>query len=427
MKKALTLLTLTASLAAAGTTQAAGVTVTIACGTVGIELKMCQDGGARWAKATGNTVKVFQSPNLTNDRLGLYQQQLAAKSSDIDVYQLDVVWPGQLAQHFIDLNGKVPAATIKSYFPGMIAADTVGPKLVALPWFTDAGLLYYRTDMLKKYGYSKPPATWAEMAAMAAKIQAGEQKANKQFVGFVFQGKDYEGLTCDAVEWVVSHGGGTIVDASGKITINNPNAAKALDEAATWVKTISPSGVTTYGEEEARGIFQAGNAAFMRNWPYAWALGQGTADKPTKISGKIGVAPLPKGSAAGSKNAAALGGWQLGVSQYSKNQEAAISLVTYLAGPAEQKIRAIEGTYNPTLPALYKDKDILAKNPFFGSLYSVFTGAVARPSAPTGLKYNQVSQAFSGAVHNVLTGKSNGTTAVAGLATTLAKIKGTGW
>ena len=247
MKKALTFLTLSAALAAAGNAQAQGVTVTIACGTVGIELKMCQDGGARWAKATGNTVKVFQSPNLTNDRLGLYQQQLAAKSGDIDVYQLDVVWPGQLAQHFVDLNGKVPTATIKSYFPSMVAANTVGSKLVALPWFTDAGLLYYRTDMLKKYGYSKAPATWAEMATMAAKIQAGEQKANKQFVGFVFQGKDYEGLTCDAVEWVVSHGGGTIVDASGKITINNPNAAKALDTAASWVKSISPAGVTTYG------------------------------------------------------------------------------------------------------------------------------------------------------------------------------------
>ncbi|WP_310582074.1 ABC transporter substrate-binding protein [Deinococcus sp.] len=424
MKKALTFLTLSAALAAAGNAQAQGVTVTIACGTVGIELKMCQDGGARWAKATGNTVKVFQSPNLTNDRLGLYQQQLAAKSSDIDVYQLDVVWPGQLAQHFVDLNGKVPAATIKSYFPSMVAANTVGSKLVALPWFTDAGLLYYRTDMLKKYGYSKAPTTWAEMATMAAKIQAGEQKANKQFVGFVFQGKDYEGLTCDAVEWVVSHGGGTIVDASGKITINNPNAAKALDTAASWVKSISPAGVTTYGEEEARGIFQAGNAAFMRNWPYAWALGQG-AD--SKIKGNIGVAPLPKGSATGSRNAATLGGWQLGVSTYSKNQAAALSLVTYLTSPAEQKLRAIEGTYNPTLPTLYKDADILKANPFFGSLYSVFTSTSARPSAPTGLKYNQVSQAFSGAVHDVLTGKSTGTKAVAGLETTLARIKGTGW
>ncbi|GHF34465.1 trehalose/maltose transport system substrate-binding protein [Deinococcus metalli] len=421
MKKAIALLTLSAAVASAGHASAAGVTLTIACGAVGQELELCKAGAARWAAKTGNTVKVFESPNLTNDRLALYQQQLAAKSSDIDVYQLDVVWPGLLAQHFVDLKGKVPAAEINAHFKGIIEANTVDNKLVALPWFTDAGLLYYRTDLLKKYGYTAAPKTWAEMATMAKKIQDGEQKANKSFSGFVFQGKNYEGLTCDALEWLVSFGGGTIVDSSGKVTVNNASAAKALDTAASWIKTISPAGVTTYGEEEARGIFQSGNAAFMRNWPYAWALGQ---SDDSKVKGKIGVAPLPSG---GARNAATLGGWQLGVSSYSKNQAAAIELVRYLAGPAEQKIRAVEGAYNPTIQSLYKDQDVLKANPFFGSLYSVFTSAAARPSGPTKGKYNQVSQAFSTAVSDVLTGKSKGQAAVAQLATNLARIKGTGW
>ena len=159
----------------------------------------------------------------------------------------------------------------------------------------------------------------------------------------------------------------------------------------------------------------------MRNWPYACALGQG-AD--SKVKGKIGVAPLPSG---GARNAATLGGWQLGVSTYSKNQAAAIELTRYLAGPAEQKIRAIEGAYNPTIQSLYKDADVLKANPFFGSLYSVFTSAAARPSGPTKGKYNQVSQAFSTAVNDVLTGKSKGQAAVAQLATNLARIKGSGW
>ncbi|THF87978.1 ABC transporter substrate-binding protein [Deinococcus sp. KSM4-11] len=419
MKKAIALITLTAAIAS--TSHAGAVTLTIACGAVGQELELCKAGAARWAAKTGNEVKVFESPNLTNDRLALYQQQLAAKSSDIDVYQLDVVWPGLLAQHFVDLKGKVPAAEVNAHFKGIIEANTVDGKLVALPWFTDAGLLYYRTDLLKKYGYTAAPKTWAEMATMAKKIQDGEQKTNKAFAGFVWQGKNYEGLTCDAMEWLVSFGGGTIVDSSGKITINNAKAAQALDTAASWVKTISPQGVTTYGEEEARGIFQSGNAAFMRNWPYAWALGQGT---DSKVKGMIGVAPLPSG---GARNAATLGGWQLGVSTYSKNQTAAIELVRYLAGPAEQKIRAIEGSYNPTITTLYKDKDVLKANPFFGSLYDVFTSAAARPSGPTKGKYNQVSQAFSSAVSDVLTGKSKGQAAVASLATNLARIKGSGW
>jgi trehalose/maltose transport system substrate-binding protein len=420
MKTAFATMGLTLLFAAAS--QGSAVTVTLACGTVGQELQLCKEGAARWAKKTGNTVKIFESPNLTNDRLGLYQQQLAAKSSDIDVYQLDVVWPGLLAQHFVDLRGKVPAAEVNAHFKGIIDANTVNGKLVALPWFTDAGLLYYRTDLLKKYGYSAPPKTWNELATMALKIQTGEQKTNKTFTGFVWQGKNYEGLTCNALEWVVSFGGGTIVDSAGKVTINNAKAAQALDTAASWIRKISPAGVTTYGEEEARGIFQSGNAAFMRNWPYAWSLGQGD---DSKVKGNIGVAPLPAG--AGGKPAATLGGWQLGVSMYSKNQAAAIDLVRYLAGPAEQKIRAIEGTYNPTITTLYKDQAILKANPFFGSLYSVFTNAVARPSGPTKGKYNQVSQAFSTSVSDVLNGKSKGAAAVAKLETDLARIKGRGW
>ncbi|GGK15346.1 putative ABC transporter-binding protein [Deinococcus malanensis] len=420
MKKAIAIVGLTTALAAAS--QAGAVTVTLACGTVGQELQLCKEGAARWAKKTGNTVKIFESPNLTNDRLGLYQQQLAAKSSDIDVYQLDVVWPGLLSQHFVDLKGKIPASEVNAHFKGIVAANTVGGKLVSMPWFTDAGLLYYRTDLLKKYGYKAPPKTWAELATMARKIQSGEQKTNKAFAGFVFQGKNYEGLTCDALEWVSSFGGGTIVDESGKITINNPKAALALDTAAGWIRDISPKGVTTYDEEPSRGIFQSGNAAFMRNWPYAWALGQ-SAD--SKVKGKIGVAPLPAG--VGGKPAATLGGWNLGVSQYSKNQAAAIDLVRYLTGPAEQKIRAIEGAYNPTITALYQDKAILAKNPFFGSLYGVFTNAVARPSGPTKSKYNQVSQAFSTTVSSVLNGNMKGQAAVAKLSTDLARIKGRGW
>lgn len=419
MKKVIAIIGLTAAIAA--NSQAAAVTVTLACGAVGQELELCKAGADRWAAKTGNSVKIFESPNLTNDRLGLYQQQLAAKSSDIDVYQLDVVWPGLLAQHFVDLKGKVPAAEVNAHFKGIVAANTVNGKLVAMPWFTDAGLLYYRTDLLTKYGYKTAPKTWAELAAMAKKIQTGEQKANKSFAGYVWQGKNYEGLTCDALEWVVSFGGGSIVDDKGAITINNAKAAAALDAAASWVKNISPAGVTTYGEEEARGIFQSGNAAFMRNWPYAWALGQGD---DSKVKGKIGVAPLPSG---GAGNAATLGGWQLGVSTYSKNQAAAISLVRYLAGPDEQRIRAVEGAYNPTIQALYKDSAVLKANPFFGSLLNVFTSAVARPSGPTKSKYNQVSQAFSTAVSDVLNGKSKGAAAVAKLSTDLARIKGRGW
>jgi trehalose/maltose transport system substrate-binding protein len=204
----------------------------------------------------------------------LYQQYWVAKSPDVDVYLIDVIWQGIAAPHAVDLKKYYKDDEITAYFPHIIQNNTVGDKLVSIPVYTDAGLLFYRTDLLEKYGYNAPPKTWEELAAMARKIQDGERAAGKKdFHGFVFQGKACESVTCNALEWIYSYGGGTIVEPDKKVTINNPNAIKALDTARSWVGTISPAGVTTYGEEEARNVWQAGNAAFMRNWPYAYALG----------------------------------------------------------------------------------------------------------------------------------------------------------
>ncbi len=228
----------------------------------------------------------------------------AAKSTDLDILNVDVVWPGIIKDHLLDLTQYAKGAE-KEHFPAIVANNTVGGKLLAMPWFTDAGVLYYRKDLLAKYG-EKAPTTWDELTATAKKVMEAERKAgNGDMQGFVFQAKAYEGLTCDALEWVASYGGGSIVDGTGKVTINNPKAAKALTTAAGWIGTIAPTGVLNYGEEDARGVFQKGNSVFMRNWPYAWSLSQG-ADSPVK--GKVGVVALPKGG--DGKTAAALGGWQ---------------------------------------------------------------------------------------------------------------------
>jgi trehalose/maltose transport system substrate-binding protein len=414
------LLAAAASVAMLGYASAAEVA--ISCGATGAELELCKTGAEAWAKKTGNTVKVVSTPNETNERLALYQQLLSAGASDIDVFQIDVIWPGILGNQFIDLAPYSKGAE-KEHFPAIVANNTINGKLVAMPWFTDAGVLYYRKDLLEKYG-AKPPTTWDELAQTAAKIQDGERKAgNDKFWGFVFQGKAYEGLTCDALEWIDSNGGGAIVDEKGTITINNPKAASALERASTWIGKIAPDGVLNYGEEEARGVFQSGDAAFMRNWPYAWALGNG-ADSP--IKGKIGVEALPKGGADG-KNTGTLGGWQLAVSKYSKNPEVAADLVMYLTSKDEQKRRAIAGSYNPTIASLYQDSDVLAAVPFFGNLYNTFTSAVARPSKVTGANYNKVSNAFWNASHDVLSGKAKAPEALAQLEGELKRIKRSHW
>jgi trehalose/maltose transport system substrate-binding protein len=406
--------------AAAMTCPEGGGTVTVAAGAVGQELELAQDAAARYMEMCPDVnVEVLETPDLATDRLGLYLQFLQAQSADVDVYQIDVIWPGILAEHMVDLTPYVSEEVLASHFPAIVENNTVDGSLVAIPWFTDAGLLYYRTDLLEKYSL-EAPTTWDELEAAATTIQDGERaEGNADFWGYVWQGNAYEGLTCDALEWQVSHGGGMIVSPEGEIQVNNEGFITALDRAAGWVGTISPDGVTSYAEEDARGVFQAGNAAFMRNWPYAYALGNA---EDSVIAGNFDVSPLP--TTEDNPNAATLGGWQLSVSRYSDNVDAAASVALFLASADEQKTRAIEGSYNPTIMSLYEDEDVLATVPFFGSLYDVFTSAVARPSTVTAEQYNDVSVLYFTAVHSVLTGENDTQTAVEDLELDLQDLLG---
>jgi trehalose/maltose transport system substrate-binding protein len=362
-----------------------------------------------WAQKTGNKVEYFFRPSETSTALQVYQQYWAAKSPDVDVYLVDVIWQGVAAPHAVDLKKYYKEDEIAAYFPRIIENNTVDGKLVSIPVYTDAGLLFYRTDLLEKYGYDAPPKAWEELAAMARKIQEGERAAgNGDFQGFVFEGRAGESVTCNALEWIYSYGGGTIVEPDKRVTINNPNAIKALDTAHSWIGTISPAGVTIYGEEEARNVWQAGNAAFMRNWPYAYALG---ADPKSAVSGKFAVTVLPKGGDNG-KHVACLGGWQLMISAYSKVPDAAADLVRYLSSADLQKKGAIIWSILPTRPALYSDPDVLAKYPWFKIMVDVFNNAVPRPSTIMGANYNQLSTAFFQNVNKVLTGDESAEEAV---------------
>ncbi len=391
--------------------------LSISCGAVGVELELCKAGVEAWSKDKDVEVEIVSTPNSSTERLALYQQILAAQGDDIDILQVDVVWPGVLAPHLVDLGSVNPEAG-SGHFPALIENNTVDGKLLALPWWTDAGVLYYRKDLLEKHSF-EAPTTWAQMTEAAKTIMDKERAAGDEDLwGFVWQGKSYEGLTCDALEWVDSFGGGAIVDAEGKVTVNNPQAVAALEMAASWVGDITPQGVLNYDEEASRGVFQSGNAVFMRNWPYAWALAQ-SDDSP--IKGKVGVVALPKGGEDGG-HTGTLGGWNLAVSKYSKNPELAVDLAMFLTSQAQQKQRAISSSYNPTYPELYEDEEVLAANPFFGTLEETFTNAVARPSAIVGDKYNRVSSQFWSAVHGVLSGQQEAGPALAGLENSLNRL-----
>ncbi len=370
---------------------------------------------------TGVQVQVLNGPESATDRLAQYLQFFGAQSGDIDVMQIDVIWPGILAEHLVDLTPYIPAEELSTYFERIVQNNTVDGALVGIPWFTDAGLLYYRTDLMEKYGFEGAPETWSELEERATTIQEGERgEGLADFWGYVWQGAAYEGLTCNALEWQVSWGGGEIVEGDGTVSINNEQAAASFDMAAGWVGNISPEGVTGYREEDARNIWQAGNAAFMRNWPYAYSLGNQT---DSAIAGNFAVAPLPRGEGADARNADTLGGWQMAVSNYSEDVDAAAQFAVCMTSREAQKIRATQGSYLPTIGDLYQDEEVLAANPFFEQLFDVFSGgAVARPSTVTAEQYNEVSTIYFTEVNRVLAGQQTGQEAVEAIAAQLESL-----
>jgi trehalose/maltose transport system substrate-binding protein len=412
----------TATEAAAGGAAAEGaVNITFVGAGPGAEAEFTKQQVAEWNAANPNIQVTFvEGPVSATDRYGLYLQTFQAQSVDVDAMMIDVIWPGDLAEHLVDYNEYGGAELVADDFPAIVTNNTVDGRLVGLPWFTDGGLLYYRTDLLEKYGFAGPPTTWAELEEMATTIQEGERaEGNQDFWGFVWQGNAYEGLTCDALEWVYSSGGGTIVSPEKVITINNDAAAEALDRAASWVGTISPPGVTSMMEEESRRVWHAGNAAFMRNWPYAYSLSTG---EDSAVVGVFDAGPLP-GAEAG-MSAATLGGWQVAVSSYSDNIDAAVEFTTWLASTESQKERAINISLIPTKQSLYEDPEVAAAQPFMPKLLPVFTSAVARPSTATAPNYNEVSNIFFSNVSDVLTGGQDGTDAVANIELDLQDLLG---
>jgi trehalose/maltose transport system substrate-binding protein len=348
-------------------------------------------------KDTSVQVQFTQRPQDATEALALFQRFFQGQSSDIDAMSVDVIWPGILAPHLVDLSQRL-GDEAKQHYPGIVQNNTVGGKLVAMPYFSDFGMLYYRTDLLQKYGLSQPPATWDELNQQAAKIVDGEKASNPNLAGFVFQGKAYEGLTCNGLEWIASSGGGTIADQSGKVTVNNPQAAAILNNIKGWIGNVVPRGVTNYQEEDARTTFGGGSAAFMRNWPYAYSLSN-TADSP--VNGKFDVAPLP--AQPGNRHVGTIGGWGQAVSRYSKAQDAAIQYIRYLVSPDVQTWRAIAGSFVPTIPTVAEQPEVLAVQPYLSRMAEV--ERVGRPSAVFGEQYNQASTAFFQGVSQILGGQ----------------------
>ena len=313
---------------------------------------------------------------------------LNAKDSAIDIYLIDIVNP---AQYFsagwlepLDAYVGNAATAMKPYLPVYAQSNVVNGKVAAMPAFADAMFMYYRKDLLDKYGI-KEPKTWDELAVAAKKIQDGEKNPNLQ--GLSIQGAPIEGAVCTFLLPYWSQGK-AFNDAAGKMTLDKDAATKGMD---MWLKLVD-QGVMKKNIAEVTtpatvNEFKAGQVAFAINWGFAWDRFKDDAD--SQVKGKVGVMPLP--SMAGGKSATCVGGWQWAVSAFSKSKAESAKLVQFLASTNSSKFLASEGSLLPTIQSVYTDADVVRQVPWFKDAANVVTAGQARPiSAQDG----QVSDAI---------------------------------
>jgi len=374
---------------------------------------------------TGVILNNLPVPESALDQLNLSRTLLEAGGSGPDVLGIDLVWSGVLDRDLIDLRPYL-ASEISSLEPQLLPSYTVDGKIVAVPYGVEVGLLEYRTDLLREYGYDRPPKTWDELERMAVRIQAGERaKGKKDFWGYVWQGADAEALTCNALEWQVSEGGGRIIENDGTISVNNPAAVRSWQRAKRWIGWISPPSVVAYRETDSAHVFDMGGAAFDRMWGGTTITPGGQSRllhlRRSLANARTGYTSIPAGPAGRSST---LGGSGLAVSRYSAHPEEAIELVRFLIRAEIQSNEQGEGANQPGQPKFYDLPSISAPADHSENSSQLRHSVVSRPSSVTGRKYEQVTRAYISAVHSVLTGQKEAQEAATDLEKELIKITG---
>ena len=381
-----------------------------------------------FTRRTGVRVERVQGPEGTFNQLAIWRESLQrGAAGKADVYTIDAIWAPVLAEYLVDLTPQIGAAETAAYDPMVIAAYSVEGKVLAVPYRVLFGSLLYRTDLLRRYGYRGPPATWDELEEMAARIQAGERaRGERDFWGYVWQGAASEALTCNALEWQAAEGGGTIVEADGKVSVNNPQVIRAWERAARWVGSISPRSVVAYREWDTTNLWGAGRAAFSRAWESDQVLLDWPGSPNNRSRGglrvdKVGIARLPGGPRG---RAGTLGGTGLAVSRTSAHRRETLELVRFLSQRRIER-RGVRQTAGPDLPEVRDLPAFLAAPRRPGSAPGSI-GLVIRPSAVTGTKYEAVTTAFIRGVHAVLKGESGAAQAAAAVEKELVAITGIG-
>lgn len=325
-------------------------------------------------------VKYREMPSDTGQYFDQLRTEFQAGGGEIDVIGGDVIWPAQFAAQgwIVDFSDRMPESEQSKYLPGPIESLTYDGKIWGVPWYTDAGMLYYRKDLLEQSGISAPPKTWPELQEMA--LQVSQDTGTKY--GFVFQGSDYEGGVCNGCEYIFTHGGNVLDPADpNKVVIDSPEAIAGLTTEQSMTKDkVAPLAVSTYTEEETDPAFLNGDAVFARNWPYMYALA-GTSDFPKVKPEQIAVAPLPVGDP-DPTIASTLGGWNFLVNAASDLQEEAWEFIKFMTTEQNMKYRAVEATLLPTLKSLYDDPEVVEAIPVIKLGKEAIEHTKPRPVSP---------------------------------------------
>jgi multiple sugar transport system substrate-binding protein len=335
-------------------------------------------------KANPNAnAKLLELPEDAGEQRRLQVQRLEAKSSECDVLGTDVIWTAEYAAQnwlldvsdFISKNGD-------KFIPSTVDTTEYEGKNWAIPFNSNAGFIYYRTDEV-----NEAPKDWETLYQEAGKGN-----------GVVYQGFRYEGLTVNFLELLYSAGGSVISDDGKEATADSPEVKDVLTFMADGIKNgDAPKAVTTYKEEESRRAFESGNATFMRNWPYAYALGN-----DSKLKGKFDISTFP--GYKGNEGAGVLGGYNLAISAYSKNPEGSLAFAQFATAPEQQKLMATEASLPPTLTETYDDPAVKKAMPFAAELRDAIGQAQPRPVSPV---YPQISEAIFNNVYDALQGKAS--------------------
>ncbi|GAW50936.1 MULTISPECIES: ABC transporter substrate-binding protein [unclassified Nocardioides] len=344
----------------------------------------------------GIKVKVELGPNNVDTVRGTLATQISSGSSTPDVYEGDVMWPAQFAEENLALNlsDHIDGDFFDTFQPALAAQGQVDGNQYMTPWFTEAGYLYYRKDLLEEAGLPVPK-TWEELAETAAKIQA----SGKAKYGYVFQGATTEELTCNWVEYLTDAGGQVVNDDYTEGTMNTPAGVKALSFMRSLIDTgVTPKAVTTFQSAESLSAFDAGDAVFMRNWGYAYAI---TQDKDSSdVVGKVGMAPLPTFEGSEGPGASVVGGGNLYINPNTDHLEESLEFLQWLGSDEAQKIMATVGEVLPVTTAVADDPEIQQVNEPMSVLPDLRLASrqVATP------KYPGITQAVYRAVNSALAG-----------------------